>query len=894
MYCPFCGIEVGEEFVFCPSCGRRLPNKAHGVVEEPIRHQPVAQNEEVSLEHQVCVSPLQALIWFFTRWTFEGRSSRSEVWWVFLFLRIPILLISFFIWGVLQSPFTVYLGLILFVPTMFLQVRRFHDIERSVGWLYALYIVDLVYALLQLVLIHLAWSMTNRSLDFMQGWAFLLWLVELVFAGIVLCCDCYRSKPHANKYGPVPNVLVNHSHETKSGGKKVLVCVSVCLAILLVVIAGWGISAYRTKQATRQFLAAYKAERYEVAARLIKRVDSSNVRVQFALGTMYGNGLGVMSNDVKSVTWFRHAAEQGDADSQYSLGLIYDNGRGVIKDEVEAAKWYRKAADQGNETAQFMLGLSYATGSGVVKDETAAVMWFRKAADRGHEEAQFMLGMAYEAGVGVAKDEVEAAKWYRKAAEQGNAKAQCNLGVAYANGRGVAKDEAEAVKWYRKAAEQGDATAQLKLWIMYESGLGVSKDKREAMKWCRKAAEQGDAIAQGRLGLSFEIGELGVKDEAEATKWYRKAAEQGNYVAQYSLGVMYEHGKGVTKDAVEAVKWYRKAAEQGHDGAQSNLAWMYEHGSGVVQNDMEAVKWYCKAAEQGNMYAQNNLGVLYEYGKGVTKDEVEAVKWYRKSAEQGNKNAQEKLERLERIANGKPQHGDTKTLTLPGGAAMELVYVSPGSFMMGSNTGLDNEKPVHKVTLTKGFWMGKYEVTQAQWKSVMGNNPSRFKGDDRPVDCVSWYDCQKFISKVNEQLEVGSVRLPTEAEWEYVCRAGTKGDFGGRKLDDIGWYNNGNNGSGTHIVGVKHANDWGFYDMHGNVREWCDDWYGDYPTGAVINPVGASFRSYRVARGGCWHDYAMGCTSSCRSSDRPSVEFSLHYFGFRLCCSAELSEKVSH
>lgn len=210
MYCPFCGIEVGEEFVFCPSCGRRLPNKVHGVAEEPIRHQPVAQNEEVSREHQVCVSPLQALIWFFTRWTFDGRSSRSEVWWVILFVRIPVLLISLFVWGAVQSPFTVYLGLILFVPTMFLQVRRFHDIERSVGWLYALYIVDLVHALLQLVLIHLAWSMTNRSVDFMQSWTFLLWLVELVFSGIVLCCDCYRSKPHANKYGPVPNVSSNH------------------------------------------------------------------------------------------------------------------------------------------------------------------------------------------------------------------------------------------------------------------------------------------------------------------------------------------------------------------------------------------------------------------------------------------------------------------------------------------------------------------------------------------------------------------------------------------------------------------------------------------------------------------------------------------------------------
>ena len=116
----------------------------------------------------------------------------------------------------------------------------------------------------------------------------------------------------------------------------------------------------------------------------------------------------------------------------------------------------------------------------------------------------------------------------------------------------------------------------------------------------------------------------------------------------------------------------------------------------------------------------------------------------------------------------------TKTLTLPVGATMELIYVSPGAFTMGSpssEAGRFNDETQHQVTLTKGFWLGKYEVTQRQWRSVMGNNPSRFKGEDRPVETVSWDDCQKFIQKVNARLKCGA-RFPSEAEWEYACRAG--------------------------------------------------------------------------------------------------------------------------
>lgn len=198
------------------------------------------------------------------------------------------------------------------------------------------------------------------------------------------------------------------------------------------------------------------------------------------------------------------------------------------------------------------------------------------------------------------------------------------------------------------------------------------------------------------------------------------------------------------------------------------------------------------------------------------------------------------------------------TITLPGGAAMEMVWCPPGSFLMGSpesEEGHRSGERQHRVTLTKGFWMAKYPVTQAQWKSVMGDNPSEFLGDNRPVEQVSWYDCQAFCKKAG-------FRLPTEAEWEYACRAGSKGPYAGTgRLEDMGWFA----GEQPHPVGEKQPNAWGLYDMHGNVWECCEDWYGGYPSGAVTDPKGASSGARRVCRGGSWFHTAQDCRSACRS-----------------------------
>ena len=240
-------------------------------------------------------------------------------------------------------------------------------------------------------------------------------------------------------------------------------------------------------------------------------------------------------------------------------------------------------------------------------------------------------------------------------------------------------------------------------------------------------------------------------------------------------------------------------------------------------------------------------------------------------------------------AAGKPKAGDKKTITLPGGAKMELIWCDPGTFTMGSpasEVGRFEDELQHKVVLTKGFWLGKYEVTQAQWKSVMGNNPSKFNGDNHPVDTVSWTDCQRFIRNVNAKLDI-AMRLPTEAEWEYACRAGSDGAVSGNGvLGDMAWYEV-NSSHQTHDVGSNKPNAWGFYDMHGNVLEWCQDWFlqSDTTAAEAIDPMGPVTGSFKMMRGGCWFYYARDCRSAYRLKRDPDLRNSI--YGFRVACSGK-------
>jgi formylglycine-generating enzyme required for sulfatase activity len=221
------------------------------------------------------------------------------------------------------------------------------------------------------------------------------------------------------------------------------------------------------------------------------------------------------------------------------------------------------------------------------------------------------------------------------------------------------------------------------------------------------------------------------------------------------------------------------------------------------------------------------------------------------------------------------------------GVKMEFLIVKPGTFTMGEAQGEFDEKP-REVTMSKDFWMGATEVTQGQWKGVMGARNFAFAGrNELPADSVGWEDAQRFVAKLNaaaeSQLRGRKAALPREAEWEYACRAGTKTRYvagdGEPALEEVGWFTK-NSGKETHPVGKKKANAWGLFDMHGNVAEWCADYYGDYPSGAATDPAGPDKGQMRVVRGGSWNDRADKCRSANREREVP--ESSGMFIGFRV------------
>ena len=233
--------------------------------------------------------------------------------------------------------------------------------------------------------------------------------------------------------------------------------------------------------------------------------------------------------------------------------------------------------------------------------------------------------------------------------------------------------------------------------------------------------------------------------------------------------------------------------------------------------------------------------------------------------------------------------GNTITIPVKDGISIDMVRVEAGTFTMGATREMkkpnDDEKPTHQVTLTNDYYIGKYEVTQALWQAVMGNNPSYFKGDNLPVERVSWDDCQDFLSKLN-RITGKTFRLPTEAEWEYAARGGKKSRgyqySGSKNLSDVAWYKD-NGGSKTHAVGTKQPNLLGIYDMSGNVYEWCQDRYGEYNSSSQVNPTGANSGYSRVFRGGNCFRYARYCRSSCRYNNTPGYRF--YNLGLRLVLS---------
>ena len=289
----------------------------------------------------------------------------------------------------------------------------------------------------------------------------------------------------------------------------------------------------------------------------------------------------------------------------------------------------------------------------------------------------------------------------------------------------------------------------------------------------------------------------------------------------------------------------------------------------------------------------------------------------RRAREEAERSAREEAARqkkeaeLQLLAQG-PEPGTVKTIELMQGVKMDFCWcpatiseswkaLSGGQdyFLMGSpeaEVGRLIDEQLHKVTLTRGFWMGRTPVTQQQWEKIMGENPSEFIDDrnwlgfggktapDNPVETVTWFECQSFVGKLNtlrrNPIPGMAFALPTEAQWEYACRAGTTGQYGGTGfLKDMGWYDDNSEGK-THPVALKKSNAWGLYDMHGNVHEWCHDLYGKYPDGAVIDPKGAATGSDRVYRGGSWYSNMRYSRSARRGRNYESTAY--NNIGFRI------------
>ena len=260
----------------------------------------------------------------------------------------------------------------------------------------------------------------------------------------------------------------------------------------------------------------------------------------------------------------------------------------------------------------------------------------------------------------------------------------------------------------------------------------------------------------------------------------------------------------------------------------------------------------------------------------------------RQEEQRQQQEAAERQRQQEEAAERQRQEEEARVNAIIQNLISNMVRVEGGTFTMGATPeqGSDEYRmaePAHQVTVSS-FSIGKYEVTQEEWRAVMGSNPSNFifRGSKRPVEQVSWNDCQEFISKLNAKTGM-HFHLPTEAQWEYAARGGNRSQHykyaGSSVIESVAWFDD-NSGSQTHDVGTKAPNELGLYDMSGNVSEWCYDWYGRYSGESQTNPAGPASGSYRVNRGGFWFCNASGCRVSNRGNCTP--DYGLSHIGLRL------------
>ena len=371
-----------------------------------------------------------------------------------------------------------------------------------------------------------------------------------------------------------------------------------------------------------------------------------------------------------------------------------------------------------------------------------------------------------------------------------------------------------------------------------------------------KERKQYDGIMKGSLLFSPDSKRIGYAAKRGQKPLVVVDEVEGKEYDRMNIPMFSADSKRVAYPAARAGKWFFVVDQA--PGKQYDSLW---ETTSVFSPDS---KWVAYAAERGGksflvvagIEGKEYLGFLR--GAGVHFDGPNSL---HTAAFRDDHFFRVEVQIVEESA--RDPHGGVEgaksglTLDLGGSVQMEFMLIRPGTFVMGDPEGFDDEKPVHKVTITSPFYIGKYEVTQEQWQAVMGNNPSYFKGPKNPVEMVTWNDCQTFMKKLNGKSTEERVQfaLPTEAQWEYACRAGTttRYSFGNDKtrLNDYAWHP-GNSERRTHPAGQKKSNAWGLHDMHGNVWEWCSDWYDHlyYAKSPPRDPKGPSSGEHHVLRGG--------------------------------------------
>ncbi len=676
---------------------------------------------------------------------------------------------------------------------------------------------------------------------------------------------------------------------------------------------------------------------YEIAAK------AGDTRADARLGVLFGR---VDWDGADPVLSFKHhliAAESGDPDSQYAVSQCYEKGIGVGVDEEQARHWLERARESGSAEACFRIGRDLIQ-SGDEEKARQGLEYLRHASSK--TESLLLLGDCHRDGIGVECDVEAARKYYESAVSSGCIQGYARLGRLKSAGLSADSPEwSEVVSYYESGACRGDGDCKYELSRCLEAGLGCEVDKdrsREllevsARKDCvlalhqiagefddlfanagslelplrayHRLSELGDVPSRRRYGEILLHG-LGVPSERESGYiWLDRAARIGDVQSCYSLGRELITDSEHLEYGVELLY---KASSGGHAEAMFLLGDCLLNGVGCEASAADAFKAYKRSASAGSMSGLCALGRCYESGIGCTEDSERAAECYRKAADGGNPRAKICLQRYEFVLPGAGvSELDNYALDELG---LEMIWCRPGEFQMGSpkgwpvvggaEKGRSETEVQHLVSLSNGFWLCKYPLHQSAFAQLASKcglpcHPSRFRGGRHPVENVNWDEAVAWCKALTRRerhagrLPDGYVyRLPTEAEWEYACRAGTETAFNdGTNLEAeeracpnlaaLGWYGDNSNGA-THPVGLMKPNAWGFYDMHGNVWEWCHDKFGEYPKGSkkVVDPIGPETGSRRVRRGGAWNEPAKNCRSACRNFVTPTLH--RDYIGFRL------------